>query len=236
MSSPWSQDYIARRAAENATVDLVRSQLQQAREATRSLSISPGQGIQKGIADFARNLSPTQKSAWRKTKIGLVNDNTGEMLHPNYMKLGRKTGGMHKGLIVRPDYANPQDMAGIGNWNLATAAKNAKTGYGVIQARDQLDNVIHGAKEKVKDVPILGEVAQAGEDIYQAWMNPVTMPLAPLYSTYRAGSAILNSITGRKESFSPYDYRLTAGNALDRLGKADIPILSPASKLLSYLF
>lgn len=236
MSSPWNQDYIARRAAENATVDLVRSQLQQAAQQARTLSISPGQGIQKGIADFARNLSPAQRDVWRKTAIGLVNDKTGEVLPAHYMKLGGRKAGMHKGLITKPAYTNPQDMAGIGNWDIATAAKNAKTGYGIIQARDQLDNVIHGAKEKVKDVPVLGEVAQAGEDIYHAWMNPITMPLAPIYSTYRAGSALFNTITGRKESFTPYDYRLTAGNALDRLGKADIPILSPASKLLSYIF
>jgi len=117
---------------------------------------------------------------------------------------------------------------------LQTAAKEA-TPLQVIAARDALDKGIKLASGAVSNVPVLGEVANAAQDIYHAFMNPLALPLAPLYSTYRAGKAIANIATGKKETFHPADYRLTASNLLDRTSKSGIPIISQAAKLLSFL-
>lgn len=116
-----------------------------------------------------------------------------------------------------------------------TPAKAAQTAYGIVAARDALDNVTHAATEAVSNVPVLGEAARVGEDLLQVAMNPWTTLMTPLYAPYRVASGIVNEVTGRKEPVRPYDYRPTLGNALDKVSNADIPILSPAAKFLSWL-
>jgi len=111
----------------------------------------------------------------------------------------------------------------------------AKTAYGVIAARDTLDNVTHSAADLVSNVPVLGEAARVAEDILQVSMNPWTTLATPLYAPYRAISGIVNEVTGRKEPYKPYDFRPTVGNVIDKLEDADIPILSPAAKLLGFI-
>lgn len=114
-----------------------------------------------------------------------------------------------------------------------TPAKAAQTAYGIVAARDAIDNVTHAATEAVSNVPVLGEAARVGEDLLQVAMNPWTTLLTPVYAPYRVASGIVNEITGRKEPIRPYDYRPTLGNALDKVSDADIPLLSPAAKFLS---
>lgn len=116
-----------------------------------------------------------------------------------------------------------------------TPAKAAQTAYGIVAARDALDNVTHAATEAVSNVPVLGEAARVAEDLLQVANNPWTTLMTPLYAPYRVASGIVNEVTGRKEPVRPYDYRPTLGNALDKVSNADIPILSPAAKFLSWL-
>jgi hypothetical protein len=116
-----------------------------------------------------------------------------------------------------------------------TPLKAAQTAYGVIAARDGLDNATHAATEAVSNVPVLGEAARVGEDLLQVAMNPWTTLLTPLYAPYRVASGIVNEVTGRKEPIRPYDFRPTLGNALNKIADTDIPVLSQAAKLLSFI-
>lgn len=84
---------------------------------------------------------------------------------------------------------------------------------GVIAAREAIDGVTHAATKAVKDVPVLGELASAGEDILQVGLNPWTWLASPVYIPYRLGSAAFNIGTGkhRDELIKPYDFRPTVG-------------------------
>lgn len=131
---------------------------------------------------------------------------------------------------------NQLNLAGqeVGSKSMS-AGKAAGTALGVITAREGIDKAIHSAAEAVGNVPVVGELARAGEDIAQVALNPYTWLASPPYVPYRLGSAVYNMVTGHKEALRPYDVRLTVGNAVEKLANSNIPGLNRAAQLASHI-
>lgn len=110
-----------------------------------------------------------------------------------------------------------------------------QTGANIIQARNTLDRVVEKAADIVPKGTFASEAAQAAADIYGAFMNPMLLPVAGLYGTYRAITAPINFLTGRSEPVRPNDVRLTTTNVTDRLADSGIPFISQGAKLLNFI-